>query len=104
MRAIAQEFGIKEEPVRLLDIAMRYSEDDRAEKLRQKHSVLDLLVKRVIENNRNNEELAQSALKNVDGALGAIKETFQEKPTYERKGEVKNQSSGAAGRLVSREA
>lgn len=105
VRALAEELKIQQdEPIRLLDIAGRYAEDDRGEKLRQKHSVLELLVKRVIENNKNNESLAQSALKNVQGAMGAIKETYEEKPTYKRQGEVKSTTSSTAGRLVSREA
>jgi hypothetical protein len=62
-----------------------------------------LLLKRVHELNKENETLVQSALQHVTGAMKAIRETLQEKPTYQRKGEV---SSGPAptGNLVSREA
>lgn len=101
VRLLSQELNIKEEPVRLLDVAQKLPDMERAEKLRQKHSVLDLLVQRVIENNRQNEALAQSALKNVTGALDVIRDSVQEKPTYERKGAMKGQ--GASGNLVRRE-
>lgn len=103
VRLLADQMNIKsEEPLRLLDLAIACDDNEQSEALRQKHAVLDLLVKRVIDNNRQNEELAQSALKNVTGALNVIRDSTQEKPTYERKGAMKNQ--GQAGNLVRREA
>lgn len=101
VRLIAQQKNLKHEPLRLLDLAESYAGSVESEELRQKHAVLDLLVKRVIENNRQNEELAQSALKNVTGALNTIRDNVQEKPVYERKGGMKNQ--GQSGHLVKRE-
>lgn len=101
VRDLAGILNINETPVRLLDLAGAF-EDQRSDELRNKHSVLDLLIQRVIELNKQNETLAQSALKNVTGAMSAIKETLKEKPTYERKGAVKN-SPSQGGHLVRRE-
>lgn len=93
--------GLTGENPRLLEIA-RYVSDAEAEKLRTVHSVLELLLRRVQEYNRQNETLVQSALSNITGAMNAIRGTLQEKPTYQKKGEVEGVSS--SGQLVSREA
>lgn len=86
---------------RLLEIA-RHLGDQEAEKLRNVHSVLELLLRRVQEYNRQNEQLVQNALTNITGAMKAIKGTLDEKPTYQKKGEVEGHT--ASGQLVSREA
>jgi flagellar biosynthesis/type III secretory pathway chaperone len=96
-----QELGLNGEHPRLLEMA-KHVDDETAEKLRNIHSVLDLLLRRIQEFNRQNEELVQSALTNVTGAMNAIKGTLQEKPTYQKKGEIEGHAS--AGQLVSREA
>lgn len=93
--------GLTGENPRLLEIA-RYVSDAEAEKLRTVHSVLELLLRRVQEYNRQNETLVQSALSNITVAMNAIRGTLQEKPTYQKKGEVEGVSS--SGQLVSREA
>lgn len=98
---LAQGLGLSSEQPRLLELA-RHLEEARAEKLRNVHSVLELLLRRVQEFNKQNETLVQSALHNITGAMNAIKGTLQEKPTYQKKGEVEGQTS--AGQLVSREA
>lgn len=95
------QLGLSGEQPRLLEIA-RHVEAEPAEKLRNIHSVLDLLLRRIQEFNRNNEDLVQSALTNVTGAMNAIKASVQEKPTYQKKGEVEGVTK--AGHLVSREA
>jgi hypothetical protein len=99
---LATALGMTAESPRLLEIA-RLSGGELGDKFRNYHSVLELLLKRVHELNKENETLVQSALQHVTGAMKAIRETLQEKPTYQRKGEV---SSGPAptGNLVSREA
>lgn len=96
-----QELGLSGEHPRLLEMA-KHVNDETAEKLRNIHSVLDLLLRRIQEFNRQNEELVQSALTNVTGAMNAIKGTLADKPTYQKKGEVEGHTS--AGQLVSREA
>ena len=91
---------VGDEP-RLLEIA-RYLDADNAEKLRNVHNVLELLLRRVQEYSRQNDELVQSALSNITGAMNALKGSLQEKATYQKKGEVEGHT--AAGQLVSREA
>lgn len=97
---VYQSLGLHGEP-RLLEIA-RYVKSAEGDKLRSVHSVLELLLKRVQEYNRGNETLVQSALSNITGAMNAIKATLQEKPTYQKQGEVEGTTQ--AGQLVSREA
>lgn len=101
-RDLAQVVGADVEAPRLLDIAIRF-EGEAADKLRNSHSVLDLLVRRVGEVNKQNEELVQAALSNITGAMEAIRDTLQEKPTYARKGAMAPQKADA-GQLVKREA
>jgi flagellar biosynthesis/type III secretory pathway chaperone len=98
---IYQSLGLGGEQPRLLEIA-RHVRDDLGEKLRSIHSVLELLLKRVQEYNRQNETLVQSALSHITGAMKEIKSTLQEKPVYKKQGEVEGHT--ASGQLVSREA
>ena len=91
---------VGDEP-RLMEIA-RHLHTEEAEKMRNVHSVLELLLRRVQEYSRQNEVLVQSALSNITGAMNAIKGSLQEKPTYQKKGEVEGHTS--AGQLVSRAA
>ncbi|MCM2281611.1 MAG: flagellar protein FlgN [Bdellovibrionaceae bacterium] len=94
-RDLSQSVGADIEAPRLLDIATRI-DAERAQRLRNLHSVLDLLVKRVSEVNRQNEELVKSALSSITGAMEAIRDTLQEKPTYARKGQMAAAPSGGA--------
>jgi flagellar biosynthesis/type III secretory pathway chaperone len=86
---------------RLLEIAANLPVD-RGDRLRNMHSVLDLLIRRVSEVNKQNEELVQSALRSITGAMESIKDGLQPATTYEKKGSM---SSGRSegGALVSRE-
>lgn len=99
---ICNDLGLAQEDPRLLDIA-RKAPGETSERLLSIHSVLELLLRRVQEYNQQNEVLVQSALASVTGAMNAIKGTLQEKPTYQRHGEVNNQPA-LSGQLVSREA
>lgn len=90
----------QQEP-RLLELA-RYTSGENSDRLRNFHSVLEILVKRVQELNKENELLVRSALQHITGAMKAIREDLGEKPTYQRKGEVNAPAS--TGQLVSREA
>jgi hypothetical protein len=101
-RALSEELGLNGDRPRLMDIAKNF-EGDMGEKLRSLHSVLELLLKRVQEFNKQNEALVQSALQNITGAMKAIKETLTDKPTYKRQGGMAEQATGA-GQLVSKEA
>lgn len=102
---LASEFsvsiGLKTDSPRLLEMANMMT-GETADRLRNIHSVLELLVKRVQEYNRQNEVLVQSALANITGAMKSIRESLAEKPTYKRQGDVS--ASASAGQLVSREA
>lgn len=98
---LSGQLGLSTEQPRLLEMATRLS-DPQAERLRSLHSVLDLLLSRVQEYNKQNEILVQSALNNITGAMNAIRDTLQDKTTYERKGEIRSQSA-PSGQLVSRE-
>lgn len=96
-----QNLNLKEETPRLLEMA-RYLDNDNADKLRNLHSVLELLLRRVQEYNKQNEALVQSALNSITGAMKAVKGALADKPTYQKKGEVEGVT--ASGQLVSREA
>jgi flagellar biosynthesis/type III secretory pathway chaperone len=98
---VHNELRLQGEEPRLLEIA-RHLDSARADQLRNIHSVLELLLRRVQEYNRQNEQLVQSALTNITGAMKAVKGALEEKPTYQKKGEVEGHTQ--AGQLVSREA
>lgn len=86
--------------MRLLDLVVHFN-GEPGDKLRNVHSVLTLLLKRIQELNLQNENLVNSALQTITGAIGSIKETISIKPTYEKKGEKKSLNEN--GHLVRRE-
>lgn len=99
--SLSVNLGLSAEQPRLLEMAI-HLQDPFGEKLRSLHSVLDLLIKRIQEYNKQNETLVQSALNNITGAMKAIRDTLQDKPTYQRKGEIA--AGPTSGQLVSKEA
>jgi len=99
-RELGAVVGLTSDNPRLLDLASKML-DPESSKLRSVHSTLDLLVRRIKDLNSANEELIQSSLKAVNGALGAIKQTLQPKTTYAASGEVKQNE--VAGHFVSKE-
>jgi flagellar biosynthesis/type III secretory pathway chaperone len=101
-RDLALAVGADHEQPRLLDIATR-CKTEWAAKLQNLHSVLELLMKRVSEVNKQNEELVQAALRNITGAMEAIKGDLQPKATYARQGQLA-EAKDEGGHLVSREA
>lgn len=101
-RDLAQAVGADTEQPRLLDIANR-CETVWSDRLRNLHSTLDLLVRRVAEVNKQNEELVQAALNNITGAMEAIRDGLKPKPTYGPKGSMSTQK-GDSPQLVSKEA
>jgi hypothetical protein len=101
-RDLAYAVGADTEQPRLLDIA-NYASAKWQDRLRTDHSVLDLLVRRVAEVNRQNEELVQAALNSITGAMEAIRDGLKPKPTYARQGQIAPQKTDG-GQLVSREA
>lgn len=95
------EVGADPDDIRLLEIARKCS-PEKAEKLRSVHAALDLILKRLMELNRDNEQYAQTALKSLNGAVGEIKGTLSGKNTYEKKGKM-SYGPDKAGNLVSRQ-
>lgn len=86
---------------RLLEIAANLP-IEQGNKLRNMHSVLELLIRRVSEVNKQNEELVQAALRTITGAMAAIKDGLQPATTYEKKGAMTAGKSGD-GAFVSRD-
>ncbi|MCB0410990.1 MAG: flagellar protein FlgN [Bdellovibrionales bacterium] len=99
---LSSSLNLSVEAPRLLEIANHLNEA-QGDRLRNLHSVLTLLLKRVQEYNKQNETLVNSALQNITGAMNALRDSLKEKPTYERKGDKKPTTS-RSGQLVSREA
>lgn len=98
---LAKHVGADHESPRLLDIA-NHCDPKWSDRLRNMHSVLDLLIKRVADVNKQNEELVQAALSNITGAMEAIRDGLKPKPGYGRQGAVAN-TSVDGGQLVRRE-
>lgn len=84
-RDLAQAVGADSAQPRLLEIASKMG-SEKGDRLRVLHSTLELLLKRLSEINRGNEEIVRAALQNVTGAIDSIKGTLQAKPTYGKKG------------------
>jgi flagellar biosynthesis/type III secretory pathway chaperone len=96
------ELGIASENPRLLEMASKV-DDESADKLRNIHKTLELLVKRVKSYNLENEKLIQVSLETLHGSMDAVRKSWNDKPTYQKAGQIKENKSDA-GRLVSREA
>lgn len=88
---------------RLLELAQKIAGTPISERLRTLHATLEMLIKRITEINKENEEFARTALKSLNGALNEVKGTISGKSTYERKGQVKA-GPNTAGNFVSKEA
>ena len=98
---LARSVGADVEQPRLLDIA-NFADSRWSDRLRNLHSVLDLLIRRVADVNKQNEELVQAALNNITGAMDAIRDGLKPKPTYARQGALAPQKADG-GQLVRRE-
>lgn len=99
---LATGVGLSSENPRLIELAVQLGGPE-GDRLHQAHSVLELLLRRVQEHNKENEILIRSALENITGAMKAVRSTLQEKITYQKKGEIAA-SPAASGHLVSKEA
>ena len=84
-RDLAAAVGADVSQPRLLDIATR-ADSQWQDRLRNMHSVLELLVRRVSEVNKQNEELVQAALTTIAGAMNEIRDGLKPKTTYARQG------------------
>ena len=94
--------GADVESPRLLEIAQKLGSSPFADRLRMQHAALDILIKRITELNKENEDYTKNALKTLNGALDNIRDTLSGKKTYERKGQYKH-GSQVAGNFVSKE-
>jgi len=101
-RDLASHVGADVEQPRLLDIA-NHCAAQWQDQMRNMHSVLELLIRRVAEVNKQNEELVQAALHNITGAMEAIRDGLKPKPVYARQGQIAQQKTDG-GQIVSREA
>lgn len=101
-RDLAQAVGADVEQPRLLEIAVRCI-PSQGDKLRNLHSVLELLIRRVADVNKQNEELVQAALNSITGAMEAIRDGLKPKPVYGKQGGIASPKNDG-GHLVSREA
>jgi flagellar biosynthesis/type III secretory pathway chaperone len=94
--------GTENPQPRLLELATHFS-GEKGERLRRSHTALDMVIKRAIEVNKENESYANSAIKTLNGALNEIKETVSGSKTYEKKGKIAY-GPDKAGNFVSKEA
>lgn len=99
---LAQIVGANQDEPRLLEIAQKIggAEGDR---LRNIHATLELLIKRLVEINKDNAIYAESALNVVNSAMNNIKESLMGQKTYQKKGNYQ-QGYDKSGHLVSKEA
>ncbi len=87
----------------LLELSLHFQNEQKL-KLEQLHSVLNMLVNRISEINKNNEVLVKSALSHITGAMDSITNTLNEHPTYKNSGNMEPKNKDAQGRLVYKEA
>jgi flagellar biosynthesis/type III secretory pathway chaperone len=86
---------------KLVDFANHFG-GEVGERLRSRQAVLELLLRRVREHNQHNETLVKSALENITGAIGSIRDQLRDKPTYRKSGGMVAPPT-ASGQLVSKE-
>jgi len=99
-RALALIEGLPEN-AKLLEFAKHFG-GEVGERLRSRQSVLELLLRRVREHNTQNEKLVNSALENITGAIGSIRNQLRDKPTYRKSGGM-TAPPAESGQLVSKE-
>ena len=99
---LAQAVGAQTQEPRLLEIAQKMggAEGDR---LRTIHSTLELIIKRLMDLNRDNAIYAESALKTVHSALDNIKDALSGPKNYQKKGSYQK-AQDQSGHLISKEA
>ncbi len=100
---LATMVGADVENPRLLELAQKLAGTPAADRLRTQHSALDVLIQRITNINKENEEYAKSALGTLNGALNDVKESLSGKKTYGGKGQYKT-GPQVAGNFVSKEA
>lgn len=101
-RELAGHLNADVKTPRLLEIAQKIT-GQAGDRLRNQHSTLEILIRRVQEINKENETYAQSALSTLNGAMGNLKDTLAPKKTYGRSGKMEH-GPDKAGNLSSKEA
>lgn len=96
------KIGADSENPRLLEIAQKLH-GPKGDQLHAFHKTLEVVIKRIIEINKDNEELANKAINTLNGTMNNIKETLNGKKTYEKKGTYKAGPENS-GNFVSKEA
>lgn len=99
---LAQIVGAHATEPRLLELAQKIGGAE-ADRLRTIHSTLELIIKRLMELNKENAVYAESALRTVNSALNNIKDTISGPKNYQKKGTYQ-QGSDKSGHLISKEA
>lgn len=99
---VAMQLSLDPEQPRLLEIARELG-GARADKLRSIHAALEIMMKKIPELNKENEQYAQSALSHVKGAIENVKGVLSGPSTYKREGS-KEKGAETSGHLISREA
>lgn len=99
---LAEQLALNPEHPRLLEIARKLG-GPRADKMRSVHATLEILIKKIPELNKENEQYVQSALNHIKGAMDNVKETLAGPKTYRREG-LKEKGPEQSGQLISREA
>ncbi len=102
-KEFANLIGADTQNPRLLDFAKILQGTEAEKKLRTMHSMLEMLVGRVVAFNKENQTYAESALRTINGAMTNVKETLVGKNTYARKGQMEY-GPHKAGNFVKREA
>lgn len=98
---LAKHLNLDHEQPRLLEIA-RKLDGEKGHRLRAIHSALEVMLKRIPELNKENEEYAQTVLEHLNGAMDQLKDQISGQKTYQRKGHVER-GPERAGHLVSKE-
>lgn len=99
---LAGHVGANTEEPRLLEIAQKIGGPE-GDRLRTIHSTLELLIKRLVDINKDNAVYAETALIVVNSAMDNIKESLMGQKTYQKKGSYQ-QGYDKSGHLVSKEA
>ncbi len=99
---LAALVGAEVDNPRLLELAQKLAGSSAADRLRNQHAALDILIRRITAINKENEEYVSSALSTLSGAIDDIKDSLTGKKTYGEKGKYKA-GSQAAGHFVSKE-
>ena len=99
---LSEQLALDATQPRLLEIARKIG-GPRADKLRSVHATLEILIKKIPELQKDNEQYVQSALNHIRGAISNVKDTLSGPVTYKREG-YKDKGSEHSGHLIRREA